>query len=86
MVINSAYLGPESCHFTSAAEHRFTGKKYFEFSKMPARKSYNKAFKEEAGRLAEKSGVTQVASDLGIHPNMIYIWKKQLAKNAHKAF
>jgi transposase-like protein len=53
---------------------------------MAARKSYNKAFKEEAVRLAEKSGVTQVASDLGIHPNMIYIWKKQLAKNADKAF
>jgi len=53
---------------------------------MAARKSYNKAFKEEAIRLAEKSGVTQVASDLGIHPNMIYVWKKQLAKNADKAF
>jgi len=53
---------------------------------MAARKSYNRAFKEEAVRLAEKSGVTQVASDLGIHPNMIYIWKKQLAKNAEKAF
>ena len=53
---------------------------------MAARKSYNRAFKEEAVRLAEKSGVTQVASDLGIHPNMIYIWKKQLAKNADKAF
>ena len=53
---------------------------------MTARKSYNRAFKEEAVRLAEKSGVTQVASDLGIHPNMIYIWKKQLAKNADKAF
>jgi hypothetical protein len=28
---------------------------------MTARKGYNKAFKEEAVRLAEKSGVTQVA-------------------------
>jgi transposase len=53
---------------------------------MASRRSYNRAFKEEAVRLAEKSGVTQVASDLGIHPNMIYIWKKQLAKNADKAF
>ena len=53
---------------------------------MAARKSYNKAFKEEAVRLAEKSGVTQVASDLGIHPNMIYSWKRQLAGNADKAF
>ena len=53
---------------------------------MAARKSYNKAFKEEAIRLAEKSGVTQVASDLGIHPNMIYTWKRQLEKSANKAF
>jgi transposase len=53
---------------------------------MADRKSYNKAFKEEAVRLAEKSGATQVASDLGIHPNMIYTWKRQLAKNAGKAF
>jgi len=53
---------------------------------MATRKSYNKAFKEEAVRLAEKSGATQVALDLGIHPNIIYTWKKQLAKNADKAF
>lgn len=53
---------------------------------MAARKSYNKAFKEEALRLAEKSGVTQVASDLGIHPNMIYSLKRQLAGNPNQAF
>jgi transposase len=53
---------------------------------MAARKSYNKAFKEEAVRLAEKSGTTQVASDLGIHPNMIYVWKRQMAKDSYKAF
>jgi len=53
---------------------------------MATRKSYNKAFKEEAVRLAEKSGATQVALDLGIHPNIIYTWKKQLFKNADKAF
>jgi transposase-like protein len=53
---------------------------------MAARKSYNRAFKKEAVRLAERSGVTQVVSDLGIHPNMIYIWKEQLSQNADKAF
>ena len=53
---------------------------------MAARKSYNKAFKEEAVRLAEKSGTSQVASDLGIHPNMINAWKRQLVKNTDKAF
>lgn len=49
------------------------------------RRSYNRAFKEEAVRLAEKSGATQVAADLGIHPNMIHSWKRQLAGNAEKA-
>lgn len=53
---------------------------------MAARKSYNRAFKEEAVRLAEKSGATQVASDLGIHPNMISAWRRQLNKSAGKAF
>jgi transposase len=53
---------------------------------MATRRSYNRAFKEEAVRLAEKSGVTQVASDLGIHPNMIHSWKRQLAGNADLAF
>jgi transposase len=53
---------------------------------MAARKSYNRAFKEEAVGLAEKSGATQVAADLGIHPNMIHSWKRQLAGNAEKAF
>jgi len=53
---------------------------------MAARRSYNRAFKEEAVRLAEKSGATQVAADLGIHPNMIHSWKRQLAGKAVKAF
>jgi len=51
-----------------------------------ARRSYNRAFKEEAVRLAEKSGATQVAADLDIHPNMIHSWKRQLAGHAEKAF
>ncbi|PUZ19293.1 hypothetical protein DCM91_20725 [Chitinophaga costaii] len=45
---------------------------------MTSRKSYNRAFKEEAIRLAGKFGVAQVASDLVIHLNMIYTWKRQL--------
>jgi transposase len=53
---------------------------------MSKRRTYNREFKEEAIRLAEKSGSTQVAHDLGIHPNMIYLWKRQLAKDADKAF
>ncbi|PUZ24229.1 hypothetical protein DCM91_12390 [Chitinophaga costaii] len=53
---------------------------------MTSRKSYNRAFKEKAVQLAQKSGVTQVASDPGIHPNMIYIWKRQLAGIGDKVF
>ncbi len=53
---------------------------------MATRKSYNRSFKEEAVRLSEKSGVTQVASDLGIHPNLLHSWKRQMAGNGAKAF
>ncbi|WPQ63358.1 transposase [Chitinophaga sancti] len=52
---------------------------------MAQRKTYSKEFKAEALRLAETSGVTQVSQDLGIHPNMLYVWKKQLDKGADKA-
>ncbi|MET0637845.1 MAG: transposase [Chitinophagaceae bacterium] len=53
---------------------------------MASRNSYNRAFKEEAVRLPEKSGVTQVAAGLGIHPNLLHTWKRQLAGNGAKAF
>lgn len=53
---------------------------------MSKGKSYNREFKEETIRLAEKSVSTQVAHDLSIHPNMIYFWKRQMAKDADKAF
>lgn len=53
---------------------------------MANRKSYTRAFKEEAVRLSEKSGVTQVASDLDIHPNLLHTWKRQLAGSGAKAF
>ncbi len=53
---------------------------------MSQRKSYTKEFKEEAIRLASQSGVTVVSQDLGIHPNMLYMWKRELEKHAKKAF
>lgn len=53
---------------------------------MAQRKTYSKEFKAEALRLAETSSVTQVSQDLGIHPNMLYVWKRQLDKDADKAF
>ncbi len=40
------------------------------------RKKYSKEFKMEALKLAEKTGNrSKVASDLGIRPNMLYLWK-----------
>ncbi|SFW90188.1 transposase [Chitinophaga sancti] len=53
---------------------------------MSKRKTYSKEFKEEALRLASKSGITQVALDLGVHPNMLYVWKKQQEQQTNKAF
>lgn len=53
---------------------------------MSQRKTYSKEFKEEALRLAAQSSVPQVAQDLGIHPNMLYMWKRQSEKQKDKAF
>jgi transposase len=52
---------------------------------MSKKRSYNREFKEEAIRLAEKSRSTQ-AHDLGILRDMIYLRKRQMAKDADKAF
>lgn len=53
---------------------------------MSKRKTYSKEFKEEALRLASKSSITQVAQDLGVHPNMQYVWKRQQEQHTGKAF
>lgn len=53
---------------------------------MSKRKTYSKEFKEEALRLAAKSGITQVAQNLGVHPNMLYVWKRQQEQKSEKAF
>jgi len=51
------------------------------------RKKYSKEFKMEALKLAEKTGnLSKVASDLGIRPNMLYLWKKELELRPEKAF
>jgi len=46
------------------------------------RRRYDKEFKTEAVRLATRSDrkVTEVARDLGIHPNLIYRWKERLGE------
>ncbi len=54
---------------------------------MSKRKQYSKEFKVEALKMAEKTGNrSQTARELGIKPNMIYLWKKELAENPDKAF
>ena len=52
------------------------------------RKTYSRAFKLEAIRLAEQSGktVTQISRELGLRNNQIYKWKQQLERHSQKAF
>ncbi len=54
---------------------------------MSKRKQFSREFKEEALRLALQTGNrNQVAKDLGIHPNNLYLWKKEMEKHPDKAF
>jgi transposase len=54
---------------------------------MGERKQYSKEFKEEAVRLAEKSGNTaQVAQQLGIHQSILRRWTQELSVDGEKAF
>ncbi len=52
------------------------------------RKTYSREFKLEGVRLSEESGLPlmDVANDLGIHPNTLYKWRKQLLDNGEEAF
>lgn len=36
--------------------------------------------------LKEEKGITQIASEYGIHPNVLYRWKKQALENFSKLF
>lgn len=55
---------------------------------MPKRRSYSTEFKLEAIEMAKQPGVTktQIAKDLGINPNMIGRWEKELAESGSNAF
>jgi len=52
------------------------------------RRKYDKEFKTEAVRLATRGDrkVTEVARDLGIHPNLIYNWKERLEEDGAYSF
>ncbi len=47
------------------------------------RRTFSREFKLEAVRLVVEEGMTvaQVARDLGISPNAIFVWRKQLSES-----
>ena len=55
---------------------------------MSKRREYSPEFKREAVALANQPGVTkaQIGRELGINPNMITRWQRELAANGSKAF
>ena len=55
---------------------------------MERRRRYDRQFKIETVRLVVEEGrkAAEVARDLGIHVNLIYLWKKQLAEDSEEAF
>ncbi len=55
---------------------------------MERRRRYDRQFKIETVRLVteERRKAAEVARDLGLHVNLIYLWKKQLAEDAKEAF
>ena len=52
------------------------------------RRKFDKQFILEAVRLAERGErpVTAIARDLGIHPNLIYKWRKEFQADGNDAF
>ncbi len=55
---------------------------------MPRRRNYSTEFKREAILMANQPGVTksQVGRELGINPNMLGRWEKELIHNGSTAF
>jgi transposase len=55
---------------------------------MGARRRFDKQFKLDAVRMIEsgKRSAASVARDLGIHPNVLYTWRKQLLEDPEHAF
>jgi transposase-like protein len=52
-------------------------------SQTPMRRKYSKEFKQDAVHLALKGEqpVTEIASDLGISPDLLYHWKHEHQKH-----
>lgn len=52
------------------------------------RRRFSRDFKMEAVNLVTKGGnsIVDVARDLGLHPNTLGLWKKQLSEDPEQAF
>jgi len=52
------------------------------------RRSFDKEFKKEVARLVTEGGrkVSEVARDLGVHPNVIHRWKREYLGDIEDAF
>ena len=55
---------------------------------MKERRTFDKAFKEQAVQLSHQEGVTvaQVARDLGVDPQLLYKWRAAHKANGADAF
>jgi transposase len=55
---------------------------------VSARRTFSREFKVEAVKLVTEAGHkhTQVAFDLGVHPNTIHKWVRQYAQRPQNAF
>lgn len=55
---------------------------------MQNRRKFSKEFKEETVKLANQSGVTlnQLGAELGLNPNMISRWRRELSESGSGAF
>ena len=55
---------------------------------MQTRRKFSKEFKEETVKLANQSGVTliQLGAELGLSPNMISRWRRELSQSGAVAF
>ena len=52
------------------------------------KKRFDKDFKLSAVKMITEGGhrASEVARSLGIHPNMLYLWKRKYSDNGDKAF
>ena len=55
---------------------------------MPKRKHFSASQKAQIALeiLKEEKPVSQIASENGVHPNVLYRWKKQALENLPKLF